>query len=167
VVADVLAQRPIIADVAARRLDQLASDAPQRGITKHRHRAVARLQGVVERQLVLGEAQGDAAVSGCPHVARESDQLLDRPILVLPQGALPHLGERARLHHVLPAPHGQIPMEQLLQQLHRHVPPRQAARLRQELVAEDRDVGLRETRRREDVDHAGTRSRNPSALTTL
>ena len=53
---DVLAQRPVDADVPADRLSQLAGDVAERLVAEHLHRAVVRLQCIVECQFVHRKA---------------------------------------------------------------------------------------------------------------
>ena len=77
------------------------------------------------------------------------DQLLDHlrrldgAVLVASDRLLQHLGEGARLDDVLALRRVLIsPFSSLLQQLDGEVPLRHAAHFGQELVGEDRDVGL-------------------------
>jgi hypothetical protein len=88
---DVVADRPVDRDVRADGGGQLTGDRQQLGLTEDRHRAVVRFEGVVEGELVIGEAQFDTARVGRAHVGRQGDQLLDdlgcldRPVLVAAQ----------------------------------------------------------------------------------
>jgi hypothetical protein len=158
--ANVLAQGPVDGHVGAHGLDELARDAAQGRVAEHGHGAVVRLEGVVEGELVLREAELLAARVGLAHVARELDQLLDhlrgldRAVLVAADGLFQHLGERARLHDVLLPAHAELSVQELLQELDGEVLLRHAAHFGEELVGEDRDVGLLEPSCGEDVDDA-------------
>ena len=73
--------------------------------------------------------------------------------------------ENAPLHDVALRPHLDLVVQQLSQQLDGEVPLRQLAHLGEELVREQRDVGLLQAGRRKDVDHlsGGDRSRDDLA----
>jgi hypothetical protein len=74
---DVVANRPVDRDVLANRLDELPRDRAQRVVTEDLDRAVVGFQRVVERELIVGESELLASRSGCAHILRELDQLLD------------------------------------------------------------------------------------------
>src|SRR2546427_9115431 len=86
---DVVANRPVDGDVLAHRGDELSRDVLQRLVAQNLNRAVIGLQGVVERHLVVRQAQLFTPGAGRAHVLRKLDQLfdqlggLDRAVLVL------------------------------------------------------------------------------------
>ena len=154
-----LSHGPVDGDGVAHRLQQLPGDGPQGLVAQHGHGAVVGLQGVVEGQLLLGQAQVVAPGGGLPHVSGQVEQLLDHlgrldgAVAVAAQGVLQHLGERPGLHQVLAPPDGHFALQQPLQQLHRQVGPVHVPDLGQELVVEHRDVGPVQPGRREYVGH--------------
>jgi len=115
---DVVADRPVDRDVRADGGGQLTGDRQQLGLTEDRHRAVVRFEGVVEGELVIGEAQFDTARVGRAQVGLQGDQLLDdlgcldRPVLVaaqLPGGSLSRAwsrSERCAPHSPITGPAG-------------------------------------------------------------
>ena len=157
--ADVFADGPVDLHVLPDGLDQFAGDVAQRLVAEDLHGAVVRLERVVEGEFVFGEAQLLASGGRLAHVAGELEQDLehlcglDRPVPVSVDRLLEHLGERPRLHDVLPPAGGQFPLEQLLQQLDGEVALSHAPHFGQEFLGEDGDVRLLEARRGEDVDH--------------
>jgi hypothetical protein len=84
---------------------------------------------------------------------------LDGAILVAADRLLQHLGERSRLHNICAPPCVQLALKQLAQQLHCEVLLGHAAHLSQELLRQDRDVGLFEARCGEDVHNTFRRDR--------
>jgi len=154
-----LAQVPVDGRVAPDGRDQLLRDLLERDVAEHGHGAVVGLEGVVEGQPVVAQAELVAAALGLAHFCGQLDQLFDHrrrrdvPVLVLDYGALQHLREAPRLDEVAAEPHLDLVLEQLLEQLHGQVAPRHVADLGEEAVVEHRDVGSLQTGDREDVDH--------------
>ena len=129
-------------------------------VAEHLDRAVVGLQGVVEGQLVVGQAEFLAAAAGLAHLLGQLDQLLDDlrrldgAVLVLADGLLQHLGEGPGLHHV--ASRARVLISSLSSFCSSSTARLRCGRsshLGEELVREDRDVGLLQPGGGEDVDH--------------
>ena len=114
--------------------------ARSRLVPQHGHRAVVRLEGVVEGELVLGEPELLAALLGRPDVLGELDQLLDDrrcldgAVAVLAQRAVQHLGERPRLDEVPPRAGADLVAQEPAEQLDGEVLLGQLAHVGQELL---------------------------------
>ena len=161
----VLAQRPVDGDVAADGLDQFARNGAQRLVAEYLHRAIVGFQRVVERDLVVRQPERLAAGVRAAQVAGEFDQLFDHlrgfdgAVPVAAQGLLQHGAERARLDDVPPPARGDFALQQLLQQFDGQVALRYAPDLGQEVVGQDRHVGLVQAGRGENIGHARGRDR--------
>ena len=154
-----LAQRPVDGDVAPHDIRQLARNRAECRFARDRRRGVAGRQRVVEGEFLVRQAEFRAARVRLPHIARERNELLDdlrrlhRAVAVAFERPLQHFRERPGAHDIRAPPLRQFPGQQFAQQLHGEMAPRHPAHLGEKLVRQDRNVGLLQSRRREDIDH--------------
>src|SRR5271166_3624506 len=146
--AGALFHGPVDGDVVPHGLDQLTGDSAEGFITQDFDGAVVDFQGIVEGQLVVGQAKVLAPLMGLPHLSGQLDQLrdhlggLDGAVLVELDRLLQHLQEGAGLDHVLAGASLDLVVQELAEKLQGQVLVRKAAYLGQELVGEDRDFGF-------------------------
>ena len=75
--ADIFPQRPVYGYVASDGFDQFLCNGTERLVSQHLHGTVVGFQGIVEGQLILGQAKPFASVFGFPHVPGQLDQFLN------------------------------------------------------------------------------------------
>ncbi len=103
---DVLPDRPVNGDVAPHRLGKFVGDGLEGRLSEDLHRAVVRLQSVVEGQLVFSEAELLSPRVRLTHLLGQGNEFLDdlggfdRAILIASDRLLQHLGKRSRMNHI-------------------------------------------------------------------
>jgi hypothetical protein len=139
--------------------DELAGDHLEGVVAQHLHRAVVGFERVVERQLVLGlsPSASPRALAARMSLASWISSSITWAVSIARfwylRTACSSSSAKDRACTTLRRPRVlDLALQQLLQQLDGEVALRHAAHLGQELVGEDRDVGLLEAGGGEDVD---------------
>ena len=156
--AGAFAEGPVDGDALLYLGDQLGGDDLELRVTHGLHGAVVGGEGVVEGDLVIGQAHVLAALGGGVEVLGEFDQFLDDlhradgAVVVGVEGLLELFTEDLALHEVAFGADLEFVLEQLLQQLGGDVLVLEAAHFGEELVAQDADVRLGQAGGGENVD---------------
>jgi hypothetical protein len=142
------ADSPVDGGVVADGLGDLAGDDAELGITEDINRAVVGGEGVVEGDLVFGEAERFAALAGLVHFLGQIDQRIDNfrhldgTIVIAEDRLLEPFREPLGLHNTGAFLGADLVVEQLARQLQRQVALWHVAHFGQEGIGEDRDVRL-------------------------
>ncbi len=169
--AHILSQRPINRHIIAHSPHQFAGNGAKRLIAQNLNRTIIGLKRVVKSQFILSHTKALTPRLNLAHVLPQLNQLINNirrlngAILVAMNRLLQHIGERPRLHHILPHATGNLALEQLLKQLHSEIALRHTPHLIQKLVRQYRDIRLVQTRRGKNIRHLVGRHRTRDNLT--
>ncbi len=154
------AQRPVDANAPAKRGCEFSGQSSEYLVAHQLDGALVVAQGVIEGELVFVQPELVTPLQARLEILCHLDQLehnlggLDGPVVVLAHRRVETLGEPCAVHHISPKPDLDLVAEEPFEGCCRQVLFGQLAHLGEELLVDDAEIGMCDSRLGEDVLHA-------------